>query len=1054
MRHLKKIGLIVAAVLAPLVAAVWALPHLIDVEAYKPGLIEAVRDATGRELVIDGPMKLTLFPVPGIGAGTVRFSNAVGAKGAQMVDVRWVAVTPAWGALLRGKVAVGTLTLYRPTIVLETDEKGRPNWEFAPGGNINQPDDAPNRGLHLAMGTVEIVNGTISYTDPASRKAISADNVNGSATVRSFDGPFEIDGRATVNDVPLKLVVSVGPDTDKGHKASLRLEVSSGQLDFEGAIATVSPDTKLQGHLSVKTGVLSDFVNSVVTATGAPRPAFDTSGAGRLAFEGDIDIDAQRIAARDFAMTMGKDEARGSLSLAYAPTLSLTGNVALTHLGIGKWLKVLERPIDFTPDPVKAATMASSPEEAAARTARSVVGPSLWATMDAHVTASIDEADYNGDAIRGLEATVDMAKGVIVVPRLKATMPGNLTIDADASGGTFSLSAAHLRDTLQWLGMDVSGVPAGKLETLKVEGRLGQKGAGLDLSSGVFSLDGTPGAVSGTLFLKVPMAAALDVRMDQFDLDAYMPPPSATPAPAAPPPKATVKPPAATVTGDAPSLALKLDLGKLVYRGETLSKVTGTTTLQGNLIKLDGIQVGDLLGAKLALGGQVADFGTVPRFDLTFNVVAPDTDKLLDYAGLPKFMNGKIGAGTASGSVAGTREAVTLRNVAARFLNTDARVAGTLNFSSPPTFDLPTFNLQSPEASALISTASGHRLGGLGPMTAVGSLKGSPERSLFTGTLTVRGSEMTGTLDSTLGARPRLAANLKVARTLDIDSLLGIQDDSAPAPPPPVGDEPAQQMPRSRQATSKPINLAALRAFDATLTVSAKAMSVSALKVDYADLQASLTNGVFRIAKLTGQFYKGAVDFAGTIDASGQALAVDATGTLLGLHLDEMLRGTVGSNIFGSSDFRVAVDGKLDATSIRLTGRGASAADLRESLGGTAQVSGSLHAGMASGARSLAKFATGLGSLFSDQMAFDSLILNAFINHPNALAGGVTMGNGTITLQNQTVQGQGATAVLSGQSRMADGTTNTSIQVTSGNRQYVARVTGKLSSPDINAAGR
>src|SRR5438876_8334510 len=34
--------------------------------------------------------RLRLFPVPGIGAGQVRFANAVGAKGAQMVDVRWV----------------------------------------------------------------------------------------------------------------------------------------------------------------------------------------------------------------------------------------------------------------------------------------------------------------------------------------------------------------------------------------------------------------------------------------------------------------------------------------------------------------------------------------------------------------------------------------------------------------------------------------------------------------------------------------------------------------------------------------------------------------------------------------------------------------------------------------------------------------------------------------------------------------------------------------------------------------------------------------------------
>src|SRR5471030_1774513 len=216
-----KIG-IVAAVAAVVVTALFVvLPRIVDVEAYKPGMIEAVREATGRELVIDGPMRLTMFPVPGIGAGTVHFSNAVGAKGAQMLDVSWVAVRPDWWALLRGRIEVGTLTLYAPTIVLETDANGRPNWEFAPGGNSKQAADAPSKGFHLATGRVEILHGVITYTDPQTKKTIQAIDVNGGASVKSFDGPFNIDFKATVNDVPLKLDVSVGAVTDAGHKAKV-----------------------------------------------------------------------------------------------------------------------------------------------------------------------------------------------------------------------------------------------------------------------------------------------------------------------------------------------------------------------------------------------------------------------------------------------------------------------------------------------------------------------------------------------------------------------------------------------------------------------------------------------------------------------------------------------------------------------------------------------------------------------------------------------------------------------------------------------------------------
>src|SRR5689334_19916407 len=99
MRVRRKIAWALAAIVGVIAVGVVLLPRLIDVEAYRPAIIAAVRDATGRELVIDGPVRLRLFPVPGIGAGQVRFANAIGAKGAQMVDVRWVSVRPDWLAL-------------------------------------------------------------------------------------------------------------------------------------------------------------------------------------------------------------------------------------------------------------------------------------------------------------------------------------------------------------------------------------------------------------------------------------------------------------------------------------------------------------------------------------------------------------------------------------------------------------------------------------------------------------------------------------------------------------------------------------------------------------------------------------------------------------------------------------------------------------------------------------------------------------------------------------------------------------------------------------------
>src|SRR4029450_5849510 len=68
MRLSSKIAWAVAALVGVLALLVVLLPRLIDVEAYRPAITEAVRDAPGRELVSDGPVPLARFRVPGIAA--------------------------------------------------------------------------------------------------------------------------------------------------------------------------------------------------------------------------------------------------------------------------------------------------------------------------------------------------------------------------------------------------------------------------------------------------------------------------------------------------------------------------------------------------------------------------------------------------------------------------------------------------------------------------------------------------------------------------------------------------------------------------------------------------------------------------------------------------------------------------------------------------------------------------------------------------------------------------------------------------------------------------
>jgi hypothetical protein len=188
---------------------------------------------------------------------------------------------------------------------------------------------------------------------------------------------------------------------------------------------------------------------------------------------------------------------------------------------------------------------------------------------------------------------------------------------------------------------------------------------------------------------------------------------------------------------------------------------------------------------------------------------------------------------------------------------------------------------------------------------------------------------MNGTVDASLGERPKISANLKVPGTLEIDHWLGVSANPLPAVP--------GQPTRLGAVTGTPIDLSAFRSFDASLTVFTSAMSIASLKINYCDFNATLANGRLTLAKLTGQFYGGGVDFSGTVDATGAALAVDVKGDVRGIYFGEMLRGTAGTNSFGNSDLTVAIEGKIDATTSH-RGKGRSPEEIRNGFAGSATV--------------------------------------------------------------------------------------------------------------------
>ena len=77
-KFIKIILSLVAFLVMVIIIAAVALPLYIDPNDFKPEIESAVNDATGRKLVIEGDLELSVFPWLGVSTGKLVLDNAPG----------------------------------------------------------------------------------------------------------------------------------------------------------------------------------------------------------------------------------------------------------------------------------------------------------------------------------------------------------------------------------------------------------------------------------------------------------------------------------------------------------------------------------------------------------------------------------------------------------------------------------------------------------------------------------------------------------------------------------------------------------------------------------------------------------------------------------------------------------------------------------------------------------------------------------------------------------------------------------------------------------------
>ncbi len=1051
---LKKVAIGLGAFVALVVVVLLAAPLLIDAESFKPRIAAAIRDVTGRELAIAGPVRLRLLPSPVVEAADIRLSNMPGGKAASMVEAKSLRLAVGVFSLLAGRLDISELKLVEPRIALEVTADGRANYEFAPpaaqqpattGG---APPKAAGEGYRITAERVVVENGTVSLIDARAKREIRLEQIALTASLQGLPAPARLNSTMVANGVRLALEVNLATPNGARQPVEAVLKVDDGDLRLAGAIEDLAKAPRYVGSVKLTAADFAGFVTRLARATGTPPPDLPPALARKVAYEGGLDASATAIVARDFKLGLGEDAGTGSLSVTLSP-LKIDGKVSFTRLDLDKWLAAAPATPAAAPAPGTPATRPATPPAG--------VPTDLALKLDLRAA----EIVYGGRGVKDVVIDVELAQGSMALRKLAAILPGGTKLDAASSAqgkahrGTISLDGERLRELLTWLKVDVASVPQGKLGAFSFKGTLA--GSGLDtisITDATAQLDGTSMKGGLSVALKAPPAFTLELQADALDLDAWLPKQADAARPAA---KGAAPQPAAPADLSGIDARVKAKIARLTYGGERLDGVDADIALRGGRLTITDARVAGIAGGALSLKGSVANLGAAPVFDLNIGAQNVNVERLAKLAHQPPPTKAPIGALTVQGGIAGTANDLTMRDLQIAALGSQLRLTGKLALQhGGPRYDFSAFSLRTDDLGRLFA-AIGQNPPGVTDISAAGALQGDPKVVSYRGNFALKGIQAQGSVRVDIAAVPHITADLRVG-DLDIEKLIG----GGGAGPAAGGGAGGGRHSRA------PIDLSPLKALDGQFKLVAATLQKGVWRLENAQLEASLKGGVLSIARLNGGFYGGTLDLTGKVDGARAPGHLDARVSAANVNLGRFVPAVVGSNrIGGVMNANVAfnaslasvhdlvgtvdADGKINGTvrfnvtdAERVAGQAVGVVGgvvTQGAAGALRDITGPVIGGLARGAGDTVE---GLG--LAVRIAMDR-----FVGRNAPMNGDITVRDGVLSTNNTRVDGERAWAMVVANVNLPawtqDTTLNVFVQEDPSRPAVTVRQTGSVDNP-------
>ncbi|MBW2250570.1 MAG: AsmA family protein [Deltaproteobacteria bacterium] len=296
---MKHIIAIAALVIAALMVTGYAILESYDFNNYKPKIAQAVKEATGRELKIDGDIKVKLGLSPMVLVKNISFQNAPWGSRSELAKIKCLRVQLALFPLIKGIVEVKRLIIEEPDILLETDLSGKSNLELQTDG---QSSGTPPS---LLLKEVKIERGLLTYRGGESGKTYSVSIEKLIAAIPDGESPIEVDSQGALNGRPFEVKGTLGSiraliDPVNNSPIDLKARFGGASIIAKGEIRDAFNVQGLALTVAAKGPSISEFIG----ATGIT----DMPDIGSFSLEAGLTDSADKLSIEKISLEAGSKE--------------------------------------------------------------------------------------------------------------------------------------------------------------------------------------------------------------------------------------------------------------------------------------------------------------------------------------------------------------------------------------------------------------------------------------------------------------------------------------------------------------------------------------------------------------------------------------------------------------------------------------------------------------------------------------------------------------------------------------------------------------------------